>query len=223
MILNGINADRRVYGGQFALDDVWNRRTQVLQVEADSTKQRTLTPERNTAYAFMLVYYVDSVNENQLLFEMAKFNFTNYMVRNFDITIEQYPEHSRMRLNGFRNFEEAHLYATQLHANKNMHKLLRKTKPIIISEENLELLNNIVTLQEYEKYYSKHFSPVKITNLYLLTEPTELGDEKNIEDPHCHESLFFQQPHLPLKFSIHYSTTGSKSQYFRYDSEKQSR
>ena len=182
MILNGINAGRRIYGGQFALDDMWARRTEVLQHDADSTQKRTLTAERNTDFTFMLVYDADSVNENQLLFEMAKFNFTNYMVRNFDITIEQYPEHSRMRLNGFRNFDEAHLYATQLHADKDMHKLLRKTKPVIISEENLQLLNSLVTLEEYEKYYSKNFSPVKITNLYLLTEPTELGDDINIED-----------------------------------------
>ncbi len=181
MIINGINAGRRVYGGQFALNDMWDLRTEVLQ-QTDSTQQRTLTAERNTNFAFLLVYNADSLNENKLLFEMAKNNFTNYMVRNFDITIEQYPNESRMRINGFRNFDEAHLYASQLHANKAMRPLLRNTKAVIISEDNLQLLNSAVTLEEYEKYYAKHFAPIKVTNLYLLTEPTELGDEKSIED-----------------------------------------
>ena len=37
----------------------------------------------------MLAYVPDSVNENQLLFEMAKYNFTSYLVRNFDLVIDE--------------------------------------------------------------------------------------------------------------------------------------
>lgn len=182
MILNGINAGRRVYGGQFALENMWNMRTEILQESSDSTQQRTLTAERNTPFAFLLMYNADSVSENKLLFEMAKYNFTNYMVRNFDIVIEQYADLSRMRFNGFRSFDEAHLYANQLHANHELRPLLEKTTPLIISEANLQLLGNTFTMEEYGDFYSKHFAPIKVTNLYLLTEPAELGDEKSMED-----------------------------------------
>ena len=88
MIVNGVNAGKRLHGGKFDLEDVWNRRSITLNTN-NSIQSKGFTDERNANFAFLFVYQPDSINENQLLFEVAKFNFTHYLVRNFDLSIEE--------------------------------------------------------------------------------------------------------------------------------------
>ena len=174
MIVNGVNAGRRLHGGKFDIGDVWNRRSIVL-TEGDSAQQKGFTNERNTDFVFMLVYHPDSINENQLLFEMAKFNFTTYLVRNFDINIENQDGLHRMMLTGFRNYDEASQYAHAALLQTSIARLLNKScRAIIISASNLELLGTRYTYNDYAQYYSKHFAPLKVSTYHLLTEPTEI-------------------------------------------------
>ena len=87
MIVKGVQEGRAIHGGKFDIGDIWSRRT-VQTASADSASTDTLSVERNTNYIFLLAYQPDSVNANQLLYEMAKYNFTNFMVRNFEIATD---------------------------------------------------------------------------------------------------------------------------------------
>ena len=87
MIVKGVGEGRRLRGGQFDLAGVWDRRTVVLR-DSDSTAVRQLSDDRNAAFVYTIVYRPDSVDENKLLFELARYNFTSYMVRNFEIGVE---------------------------------------------------------------------------------------------------------------------------------------
>lgn len=180
MIVNGVQAGRRLHGGKFDLEDVWNRRSIVLN-DSDSIKSRGFSDERNANFVFMFVYQPDSLNENQLLFEMAKFNFTNYLVRNFDINLEEQDGLHRMMITGFRNYDEAWLYAHAITQQSNITHLLGKARTILISEPNLELLGSHFTYNDYEKYFNQHFSALKVSPSQLLSEPTEIVIEKKKE------------------------------------------
>ena len=179
MIVNGVNAGKRLHGGKFDLKDVWNRRSVVLN-DQDSTQQKVFTNERNANFVFMLVYQPDSVNENQVLFEMAKYNFTHYLVRNFDMNIEEQDGLHRMIMSGFRSYDEAWQYAHALSEQTAIIRHLNKARAILISEQNLELLSTLFTYNEYEKFYQKHFASLKLKQnaAPLLTEPTEIVTEK---------------------------------------------
>ena len=65
----------------------------------------------------MLIYEPDSVDQNQLLFEIARYNFTNFLVRNFEITTDEDQGLQRMLISGFLSYDEALQYARQLYAN----------------------------------------------------------------------------------------------------------
>lgn len=196
MIVNGVNEGRRLHGGKFDLGDVWNRRTTVLN-DNDSTKAKHFTNDRNAEHIFMFVYSPDSTNENQLLFEMAKFNFTRYLARNFDMNIEEQDGLHRMIFTGFRNYDEAWQYAHTVSQQTNITKLLSKARPVIISKPNLELLGTQYSYNEYEKYYDKHFLPLKIRPSHLLIEPTEIVTEKKAptsqEEPTLEEDINSRQ------------------------------
>ena len=177
MIINGVNAGRRLHGGKFDMGDVWTRRSEVLQ-DSDSIAARVFTAERNDRFVFMMAYEPDSVNENQLLYEMARFNFTSFMVRNFDIEVEDIDGLHRMRISGFLNYDEAWQYARQLYKNEAVTRLLRKARMILISEPNLELLGTQYSYNDYDAFYEEHFVPLKISTVQLLTEPADLPVEE---------------------------------------------
>ncbi len=176
MIVNGVNAGRQLHGGKFDLEDVWNRRSTFLN-DSDSIKNQGFSDERNANYIFMFVYQPDSVNENQLLFEMAKYNFTTYLVRNFDMKIESLERLHRMIITGFRNYEEACLYANAVSQQASITQLTRKARSLIISESNLALIGIRLTYNDYDKFYTEQLAPNKSSQKginYLLTEPEEI-------------------------------------------------
>lgn len=182
MMINGVKAGKRIRNEKFNLDDVWNSRTNILN-DSDSIKQVKFTADRDIDFKFLLVYNPDSLNENKLLFEMARFNFTNFLVRNFEIEIEDMDGLHRMQLSGFRNFDEAYLYARQLFNSKNVVSQINKdTRGIIISEKNLQLIGTALSFKDYDEFYEQNFAPLKITKRYLLSEPAELATPKAKEN-----------------------------------------
>lgn len=172
MIINGVDAGRRLYGGKFDLNDVWTRRSIELN-DRDSTRQKGYSPERNASFVFLLAYNPDKTNENQLLFEMAKYNFTSYMARYFDINIEDLEGLHRMQISGFNSYDEARQYANAVYQQPAIKRLLGNVRAYVISEPNLKLLGTSHTYEEYEKFYSKHFAPLPVSKLPLLLEPAE--------------------------------------------------
>jgi len=180
MIVNGVNAGKRLRGGKFDLGDVWNQRSYVLN-DSDSIAAQTFSTERDGKYLFMLVYKPDSVNENQLLFELAKFNFTNFLVRDFEINIEADGGLHRMQVAGFRSYDEALQYAHMFSRQTQIVRQMGDSRIIIISETNLALLGTRYTYDEYDQFYSKHFAPLKISTYRLLTEPAEIATEREEE------------------------------------------
>ena len=178
MIVNGVNAGRRLYGGKFDLSNVWAKRSDVLSSQ-DSTQQKGFSADRNDRFVFLLAYSPDSVNENQLLFEVAKYNFTTYMARNFDISIEDLQGLHRLQVSGFQNYDEARQYANELHQQAGILRLISKARSYVISEPNLELLGRNLSYDDYDKFYTRHFAPLKISKMRLLMEPTEIVVDKN--------------------------------------------
>ncbi len=170
MIVKGVDEGRRLYGGKFDLAGMWDRRTVVLR-DSDSTAVQELSTDRNAAFVYTIVYNPDSLNENRLMFELARYNFTSYLVRNFEINIEEADGLRRITISGFRNYDEALQYARQLHTQAAVTRLVGKNRSLIVSETNLPLLGRQFSYADYDKFYAKHFAPLKTSDEPLLNEP----------------------------------------------------
>lgn len=179
MIIKGVQDGRRLHGGKFDIGDVWTMRD--ITLTHDSTVVDTLSTERNQQYLFLLVYEPDSVNENQLLFEMARYNFTNFLVRNFEIQIDEDNGLHRMIISGFLSFDEAMQYARQLYGNNQMKEKLTSCRSLIISEANLQLIGRQFSYDEYQQFYEQEFAPMRISKEQLLLIPEDM-EQPDIED-----------------------------------------
>ncbi len=199
MIVKGVQEGRTLFGGKFGLEDIWTRRD--ITLAADTTNTDTLSADRNVPFVFMLVFQPDSVEQNQLLYEMARFNFSNFLVRNFDLGIEPMSaDVSQLVISGFLNYDEALQYARQLYASEELTTLLHRCRSIIISETNLALMGTRYSYQDYATFYENTFLPLEISNEELLqipegieqVDPEDFDPDANANGPEEEESQ--QQP-----------------------------
>ena len=189
MIVKGVQEGRQLYGGKFDLDDIWTRRD--LTLDADSTATDTLSADRDVPFVVMLIYQPDTLAqaqgisvrqaENQLLYEMARFNFSNFLVRNFDLETEHLEGYNRMLFRGFLNFDEALQYIRQLSAAPELKEILRSCRSVVVSEQNLPKLGQRYSYADYDEFYERTFMVLPISNEDLLQIP-EFIDQPEDED-----------------------------------------
>lgn len=138
----------------------WNLRFGVGEDGALSAEDsaRVFNPERNTPYEMLLVYPAGSVDQNQLLFAVAAYNFANFMVKEFDLVFEEAGPISMLVIKGFYNFDEIIQYYKMIYGADGYATALNKAVAVLpISEVNYETLMRGKTLEEYISFFDEQF------------------------------------------------------------------
>ncbi len=157
LIAQGMQEGRLLTSG--TLGNIWSRRlaTSGETTVADSLRP-AFNPERITPFTFVLAYEEGTVNDNQLLYEVARYNFSKFMVRNFDITTTKQGGIAMLHVKGLRTFTEAYQYMHRLYADPSMAAKLSGIRALLISESNMELLLKHYSIDEYTEFYEQHFT-----------------------------------------------------------------
>lgn len=181
-IVKGIDSGRIISDGYYDVSDLWGRHYRPQGGEG--TEAPTLKEERYGNFAFVLAYPTNSLDEDKLLFEMARYNFTNFMVRNFDIEIQENQGLAFMVIKGFLSYDEVHSYAQALYADEHMSKLLEGMKTLLISEENLPMIGREFSFDEYKDFYEQKFAPIEIPDDLRIDQPAdiEIIDENTVPE-----------------------------------------
>ena len=90
--------------------------------------------------------------------KVARYNFTKFMVRNFDISTTKQGGIVMLHVTGLANLDEAYQYMHHLYADPAMATKLSGIRALLISDENLELLLKYYSIDEYTQFYETHFS-----------------------------------------------------------------
>ncbi|MBO4590797.1 MAG: tetratricopeptide repeat protein [Bacteroidaceae bacterium] len=156
LIVQGLQNGRLLTSG--SLGTIWQRRLNGgSEGEVADSVVKPFTYEPNTSFIFMLAYEDGTVNDNQLLFEVARYNFTKFMVRNFEISTDKKGGISMLKVSGFLNYNEALSYQRRLYADSEMATRLEGIRVVLISEENLKLLLETHSFDEYQEFYDENF------------------------------------------------------------------
>jgi hypothetical protein len=132
-------------------------------------------------FAFVLAYPKGALNEDQLLFEVARYNFTSFMVRNFDLEISDLGDISMLTVKGFINYDEVHAYAQKLYSDRHMATVLEGIRTLLILEDNLNLLGTKYSFEDYSKFYEEQFTPMQIPEELRIEEGTLIRGEDEID------------------------------------------
>jgi hypothetical protein len=171
--VKGVQDGRPLMEDKYDASNIWGRRNR--RSGQDSTEVAPeLKEDRYGDFAFVLAYPTGSLNEDQLLYEMARYNFTNYMVRNFEMEMTEDQGLSMMTVKGFQSYDEVHAYAQNLYLDEHMSTVLKGIRTLLISEENLKLLGKEFSFDEYKEFYDEKFAPLDVPEDLQIDEPTNM-------------------------------------------------
>ncbi len=139
-----------------------------------------------SAYHFYIISQADKVDQNRLLFEVATYNFTKFLVKDYDLKIRP----GLVSVSGMDNLDEALWYQKGVKESDGIMKLLEGTDYtlLVISEENSRLIGRGYTLDQYKDFYEKNIlnrkQDKKKINIELIGNdiPTAPADIKEGDD-----------------------------------------
>jgi tetratricopeptide (TPR) repeat protein len=152
-IVKQLNQGRRLEGGGSNVRGMlWTTR-----LSNDTTPQaleKAFTPfaeDNDKPQVFILLYPIDSINGNMLLYEVARHNFNAFKVKDYDIEQMNFGELGLMVVKGMDNFKEATHYRS-LFEQDNTITIPRQVHYVIISVDNFNLLLN--EGRSFEDYFN---------------------------------------------------------------------
>ena len=165
----GIKEGRLLHSG-ISLS-IWDRKGDGTITDSDSVP--AFSTNRNEPYCFILAYPKDSVDDKRLLFEVARHNFSRYMVRNFSMEFRELSYITLLQVGEFLSFDEAFVYRKRLYENGETAKAIEGINTYIISKSNLELLLQYYSFADYGRFYEEH----------LLNIPEPDIDGRTLDEP----------------------------------------
>ncbi len=139
----------------------------------------------NVPHILLLAFKTDSLSniQNDLLFEIAKFNFENYLVKDFDLeVIDTGNGLSVLVISGFENLDELLDYHDRIDYSETF-ELPNGITQIDISDPNFRLLLRGKTFEEYFEWVQATYPSESSDEVDLEGEEVEGGDadEENTE------------------------------------------
>jgi len=140
-MVKGIHEGRNIQLGTTAQGMKWKNPFELTadEIAEDSTLQ--LIDDVDIPHILLIAYSPDSISQNDLLFEIAKFNFENYLVKDFDLEIIQAEGYSVLIISKFDDLEDLKEYHERMNASKTL-VLPEGIKMIDISEQNFRTICN---------------------------------------------------------------------------------
>ena len=136
------------------------RKAESTELTAEDSTTIFFDPEKNVQSAVILVASQDEQQLNQLLFDIALFNFSQFMIKDFDLKIVTNftKEQGAVIITGLEKLEEAEWYAQLLNQNSEISATIQKnnTQVLCITLNNLELVGKNFTIDEYITWKSQN-------------------------------------------------------------------
>ncbi len=174
------------------------------------------SPEKNAPHEMLLLYPTGSVNDNMLLFTVAEYNFSNFMVNDFDLVFETFGDISMLQIRGFFNQDEIMQYYRMINQDTGYaHQLDSAVVIVPISIDNFNILLKGKSLDEYIQFFTKQYGGdnAHLINQWNKQQKTEIKKlEKEIESDDSSEDEIL--PDTTKNISIETEKTDSLQSEF---------
>lgn len=179
--LKGMAQGRKLRsGGSNMRSMLWDIRltNDSTAISGDAEIDFVLAPEE--PHYLVLLFSTDSISPNQLLFDVARHNFTTYVVRDFDLEVMNFGRLGLLLVKGFQNEGELNHYRSLL-AQDNGVIIPAGVRPVQISKSNFEkLLQGAGSFDDYFRFIGEE--SVRETHESVLPPDEYPSAEEMYED-----------------------------------------
>lgn len=119
------------------------------------------SPDKETVHRLMLVSSASEEALYELQFQLAVFNFSRFLLKDFELNISKIDgSRNALAIYTFENYEEVDWYLKSIGEAPEIAGLIKELKvfPVIISENNYSLIRSNMTLDDYLIFQSKEIN-----------------------------------------------------------------
>lgn len=193
--IKGLDAGRKLHsGGSNMRGMLWETRlsNDSIAVDPDNPLEFDLNPDDEQL--FILLYPTNRVSSNQLLYDIARHNFTSFVVKDFDLEQMNFGQLGLLIIKPFANVSEINHYRSVLQADTNL-ELPSEVRPVVISSKNFDtLLRGGGSFEDYFRYVED--KTYRDTEERVLP-PEFFGPSEGIPDPETVVGEFEDEPAEP--------------------------
>ncbi len=160
---------------------IWSTRlSNDSTANANADKPAEFTINAAEPQLLVLLFPSDKVSANQLLYEVARHNFTSFTVKDFDLELMNFEQLGLVIIKGCNNTDELKQYRKIMNESADF-KLPQHVRPVEISAANFDLL--IKEGRSFEEYFNFiGEEDYKATEENVLP-PDEYGESEGIPTP----------------------------------------
>jgi tetratricopeptide (TPR) repeat protein len=165
-----------------ARGSIFNLRFGALNDSIDTDTTLVFSIETHTPYRLLLLYPKGSVNENLLLFNVAGFNFSNFAVNDFDLTLNETGNIGMLQIDGFDSQEQVLQYYSMITGEDGYAGQLEEAVIIVpVSITNYEILMKGKSLEDYMDFFDENFGAENgdIVAKWRLKQDAEQASDKD--------------------------------------------
>ncbi|WP_231496792.1 hypothetical protein [Prevotella sp. 10(H)] len=112
----------------------------------------------DTEYLLLLMSKSNTIDRNELLYQVADYNFSNYVIQTFDLSFDTDPPYDILQIKGFESFANIRSYMNKAFAAGGlMHKMDTSILALPISVMNYTDMLPRLGLNQYMEFFAEHF------------------------------------------------------------------
>lgn len=170
--------------GMLARGSLFNIRFTENEMSEEQLAEIQFSAEPNVPYELVLIYPSGILNDNLLLYTVADFNFSNFRLTDFDLSLSSVNEINMFQIQGFKSLEEVLQYYQMIHGEGAYARELGVDVVILpISVDNYDKLMKGKSVEEYMSFFEENFSKgnENIIAKWNLSKEAEL-EEAELEE-----------------------------------------
>jgi hypothetical protein len=157
----------RVKAGKILLSDGtpitdfdWSKAYESGESSAESqSKALQYTDTLDSPYILLLMFKPNTIDRNELLYEVADYNFSNYVIQTFDLSFESDPPYNILQIKGFESFNSIRAYLIRAYNGGGLMQHLDTSIVVLpISTDNYINVLPRLGLEKYMAYFSENFA-----------------------------------------------------------------
>ena len=135
-----------------------SRRDEKREAEVVDVTTLKFSTEKQCRHRLLLISKTTMENLHKLQYNVASFNFSRFMIKDFDLVINKLDTaQSSVTVTNFESYDEVSWYLNSINSDLTLAGLFADfdVKKVIISDENFGLLKNTYTLNDYLAFQAK--------------------------------------------------------------------
>lgn len=156
------------------------RRDEAVKHEIEKVEERRFVADKTGKHRLMLIFNTSTERLNKLLFNVAAFNFTRFMVKDFDlINTKLDSTQTLLSVTNFDSYEEAEWYLNSVKGDSLLNEMLsaRDVRKLIISETNFGTMFSYLGLDAYIEFLNSGFKDIVAPKQLAVVDKKSIAKE----------------------------------------------